>query len=425
MSSYDDGGKLLDQAEVAVQTEDMITMRYTSVESSKSIGLNLKRLSQERWLLSNGHSTRRITLPDIMPLEVISAIGAAGYMANKWLVKKTVNPTTAGFSGLPSIEATMAAASKQTSASTQTLCINHDLKCSDNAIMSFTSHGTSVRRHVPCVGDVDINVLDCCKQHDVSLWCAGSALEAANANAAVVDCIASMIIAATQRSYDQSNDWWCKLKKFFVGVWDGIVALATELIAEIVAVIGEALTIALEIVTLGFAPQDWIDWLQSRGSFVLSPELMNLHGEHSKSCLCGGTIPTTICSGQLIDGRYELNPCRDVCKEMGKAESCYPCGWNCKYGDDGKLIGTFYDPGPKLDESECCPGTTRSCNPPVPDCPGCSPSCFWACDHTHGEWIYEHDIHDTKTFHLPCCTQPPKPTTPCLKGPTHRGPRGG
>ncbi len=443
--------------QITIKDDGSMIMTATSIAKSKKIGITLKPLGNELWEIGNGVSTRTANIPDIMPLEVIATIGWASYTANLWLINKAISSKSAQASS-PNVSSIVTNGESVTmnptdqkalqmvlmgnvvdntnsilptipGPPTNTLCITHDLICSQDLepLLTFTQNGTSVTRYVPCVGEVNINILDCCKQHDVSLWCASSTLEAGAANAAVIQCIASKIISATQDAYGQSNDWWCKLKKVFVGIWDGIVAIAAELINAIVAIIGEALALALEIVTDGLAPQDWIDWLQGTGGFVVSPVLLNLDGQNSQSCLCGGTVPTTQCSqqsldanGNLPDGSPGINPCRDVCKEMGKAEDCYPCGWVCDYDDAGNLTGNHFDTGmDNADQGNCCPGTGQYCTGDYQDPTTCAPTnckdCCWTGAWSRRTGTYWYPTYSDGSLILPggepCCKPiPPKPT---------------
>lgn len=221
---------------------------------------------------------------------------------------------------------------------TKSPCIPHDLKCSFG-----TDDYNNVNFWFPFCGAFTVNVGECCKTHDISLWCATGSGDIFDINWAVNKCIQD---------------------KVFNGIKSNAHGLLCNLFAfsyEIVSFFVTSLLIVggLEAIVLG-----------------MRPEFFDYDLSHKDSCLCGGKLPTTVCNG---------NPnlaCCDICSSYGKQESCFDCYWTCDppnpfggsnssgggllfvTGQDGNTIYTGSNP-----QLPCCPGTDKDCNTKKPQCP--------------------------------------------------------
>lgn len=424
LSSHNQFGVVANNCEVAVQPDGSMTMAIASAAKGTNISVTLKPLGNEQWEIGNGISTRTAYIPDIMPLEVLATIGWASYVGNQMfadkMLSKSSNYNASSGTTVEQIFSNPVILSNPTSNPPQTLCITHDLVCSNISflglnLISFTQNQTSVQQQVPCLGEINVNVEDCCKQHDVSIWCSQTENDLAAANLAVIACITAKVIAARQEAFWSIKWTWgtflCKLTNSVVELFSDIVDVAGGVLLEILTaladLVGEALATVLGLLSLGQVPQSLLQSILGTSEAILSPDLWDYDGSHAQSCLCRGTVPTTQCSeqsldanGNLPDGSPGINPCRDVCKEMGKAENCFNCGWICN--DLGQPIWTEAPTG-----QSCCPGTGTDCGntestAPVPNCcVNCNYNCNQASD---GSWFWSLDPSQTGAN---CCNSAP------------------
>jgi hypothetical protein len=441
----------------------------------KKVNLLFTPKGQNIWQIGNGISTKDVILPSYVSLDLLTNIAWASYLADGWTIdkiKKTLDKsiispvssnTTQFYSPsknivpssqtffpqinttlptpkwspqlpippstpvkiptLPNTPYTLYSLRPSTldtpMTQQKTMCITHDLVCTDINLgigkIVFHNGGSTLPRYVPCVGEINVDVLDCCKQHDVNMWCATDPFSLAIANANVVACITSKINSAESSAYSGAN-FWCQLVQFFKGILDDLLGAISELITVIVHLIGDVLVVALGVInalieagTLGalkIIPDSWYSTILQVFGFVLSPDLTNFDGRNSDSCLCGGNVPTTICSTQSTD----TNPCRDVCKEMGDSENCYNCHWLCQYDQDGKrLPGKIFDRGPNDSSGNpvqnCCPGTDSSCPAYTQQQEDPCPKC-WDCQYHCTPGAYGYPVLDTNPYgpqNMPCC----------------------
>ncbi|MFI5200891.1 MAG: hypothetical protein ACHQNE_00705 [Candidatus Kapaibacterium sp.] len=437
--------EVAEQGEITVQDDGSMVMTTTSSTLGSNISINFKPLGNEQWEISSGNTAHTAAIPDIMPLQVIAAIAWASHIAKMWMIQKAITSKSNSLSGGPAGGTTGESAFSYNGATTlssqngnsienstppspqnsaQTLCITHDLLCSDNLAMSFTHGGTSVSRFVPCVGSIDVNVLNCCKQHDVSLWCSQSEADLTAANAAVIGCILQDVLGATQDAYANSDNWWCKVFSSILDIITTIFDIAEgalyELINVLVAVVGDIGAALMELVTLGLLSQTDLNNILGFGGNLYDQDLWDPYGQHQQSCLCGGTVPTTQCI-KYSDGTFGYDNCRDVCKEMGKAENCYQCNYYCVYQDGKPLPNKSLDLGP-LDSSgnpkqPCCPGTdpNSGCSEIAQNlaaaCPTCD-QCNWTCKSSDGGTTWDW-YHDPTPNGLPCCNDIPSDQICC------------
>ncbi len=283
-----------------------------------------------------------------------------------------------------------------------TLCTPHDMVCSE-----FTDSGwpwTADHQHVqfwaPCIGSFIVDVGDCCHEHDRGMWCANEPVGLKAVNMKVIACI-------TGKVWDKADELVKQMKnpisrifcRFLVNGWQGDATfLSTVIMNE---------TYDAYIVSL-----------------VLSGDkegFTNFYfGDHSESCLCGGTKPTIMCS--------DTSCCRDLCKEFPKlpiTENCTNCKCVCDYDKTGKLTGSHFNnpmglpsvPGDPLDDTGCCPGTgfmcngmssTKPCGPAfTKTCPTCS-ECIYECIYdSSAKKVVPNLVHFIPG--VKCCREPNKP----------------
>lgn len=277
-------------------------------------------------------------------------------------------------------------------------CFYHDFICTlpaqsvvraifgDKADL-FADGGTTIKLWLPCSGTISINVLDCCKSHDINLWCSTSRPETILADMQVVACICAEVALQGIKKIkplckifgiDQFLLAWTIVKGFEAGIRGALVA-----------------------------------------HFFHKDNLVDYSGEHQDSCLCGGTRPTAKCT----------EPCRDMCKDVGKKADCYDCKWKCVYDPiTGKTIDVVPDTSPSL---PCCPGTDFDLTLKQPEprngcfdekkvaiakCPGkpCN-QCFWRCEYERDQLVWK-KINTMRFKGVECCKpEPALPKIPCKK----------
>lgn len=248
----------------------------------------------------------------------------------------------------------------------ETNCITHDLKCSGMSFVGITANG-DWKLWFPCVGGFTANVSDCCKKHDIAMWCSKNEFDRIAADATVAQCVTAKVI---DDGASQMSDF-CKL----------IGALALMVAFFSVSIIFQ----------VGFLV----------GGFFYASYLLNYDGRNSNSCLCGGKEPTVQCDDR----------CRDLCLEMQKNQDCYPCGWKCIYNDDFFPIRVEYVSAPK--GKVCCPTGTTECagskEKALLSCPSKCSHCYTECgiDPRGIKGYSRYVVNPGKIFGLPCCKGTP------------------
>jgi len=199
----------------------------------------------------------------------------------------------------------------------------HDLVCTFPVEGIVTADGR-IYMYVFClfsVERIEINALDCCKKHDIGLWCSESNLQAAGADELVLACFTGAIIQQTLSKLSPACG-------FFIGGYVQVLALAVGL-----------------YVVLAVLVAWWVNLLHGE-------TLIGYGGRNRDSCLCGGKVPTHFCN----------NRCRDACAVAGKESECGNCSWACDYDiETGKARG--YKLLPPKNGKPCCPGTEAWCLP--------------------------------------------------------------
>lgn len=184
------------------------------------------------------------------------------------------------------------------------MCINHDMGCS-----AITSQSGNLQLWTPCLGKFEVDIFDCCYEHDIDLWCSSDGFEVitygfepSSYGAKLISCFESKIVA----KYTYLSPFYCELFELPV-LW--LVLLGIPNILSGLIGIG----------------------LQG------SPERRNIDGKNSKSCLCGGDVPTVCCGG--FSGVCNDECCNKVelCSnkvDKTRGEGCTPkpkCGKKCDY----------------------------------------------------------------------------------------------
>lgn len=251
-------------------------------------------------------------------------------------------------------------------------CFGHDYKCSPPS-------SDKIKVNIPFCG-FEVDISDCCKQHDIDLWCGAGlpngiiqdvAFSAAYlawytyVNAKFGACITSKLYSAAS-----NLPFYC-----FIG-YGIILGLTFGIIAGYIYFLGVEVGSIYNILELStYMP--WDD-------------------RHRSSCLCDGAEPTYLC-----------NSCRNLCYERGLSANCVRCKWDCNY-KDGKL--DFYKDTKKYtflntfghSEEDCCRDTLESCSPRPSDdaCPKCY-TCGWDCIKIRDK--YQLVARTENPNNLPCC----------------------
>jgi hypothetical protein len=288
-------------------------------------------------------------------------------------------------------------------------CFPHDFKCTFGNII--TPDGR-LYIYLPCstvwgwtkklfgsddpVG-IEINVLECCQEHDISLWCSRDRFgDALVADQKVVDCVTGAIIKQGLKK----APWGCLIIDIFL--------FGTELAYALGG--GYVLAKLVALFTI----------------FFHNECLLNLDGQNNDSCLCGGTRPTVMCCDE----------CENMCTKAGKGQDCIPCSINCTYikgsglgqGQLGTSViepfGINYNKLGRYTKEEiaqlnrCCPDTNprldlgslsltsqgyeeKSCNL-EPNCPKCY-DCGWECVYNKNNKKWGLVARTENTNNLPCC----------------------
>ena len=232
-------------------------------------------------------------------------------------------------------------------------------------------------RHIyfslPCTGIMRINVSDCCKRHDIALWCAKDIPQAIAADTEVITCIIGGIF-----NYAMSTGI-----SGLCGFIDPPFLIA-NLAARLVAGLSGAL--------LAWTAHD--------------PKMFG-EGKFKDSCLCSPNGKPTFSCDQ---------PCVNMCDVTGSKQTCTRCKYECKYDEYGRLIRRNFV---KDDERlPCCENTNYYDNvkkedcikePPCPftRCYTCSYKCLsctnWAGKHICNDKRAKYKIVLDRVEHLPCC----------------------
>ncbi len=383
-------GKGIDKVQSNVESREKMTI---AIDSSRypniKVDLSATNLGNNIWRFYNGRSSKDVYIDPILPMEILNTISwASYYLATSYVekIQRKVDERNTPLSIFrPSI-------TPQGFDANGTKCIEHDLFCSDLPIgLKFNNNHTTKTWYVPCVGEIEIDVSDCCRDHDIDLWCAPTQDWASWANVVVIACITNKISFDSQYRYSEAN-WWCKFKRAILNLFSDIVGVLLSVIAVVWELVGEVVRAALKVVdyviqglSIGnlSIPESWYDGLTNAFAFM-NPKRVGYDKDNAginlDSCLCGGSRPTSECG----------NACRDLCAEFpkyGEPPKCFKCNWRCEYKEDGTPLPRIFDRG--TDASlPCCPGTestaAQECananihqNDP---CPPLCTHCSWYCD---------------------------------------------
>ena len=247
------------------------------------------------------------------------------------------------------------------------LCIPHDLKCSS----PITDFVTFTFLFCP---SVTVNTHDCCAQHDINEWCGASNF---------FDRILKSFEYASQLAE-------CIMKKIMSTINDQISPL------DIICYIG---TMILGFIG-GMIYATGVYVVVAIAGMFLDEKYFPTDDRNKKSCLCGGTVPTTKCGEE----------CHNLCGDFNKASTCDFCFWHCEFDDAGhgiKKYGTV-PPG-----TPCCPDSSEQCTNDSGDKVSCCDKCSWKCK-SHGsisEWFLIGPNGPISESENNCCKDlPPKPS---------------
>jgi len=267
--------------------------------------------------------------------------------------------------------------------------MSHDLVCS-MFIPKDGKYPVEIRGPF-CNRNVTIELFDCCVKHDIALWCAENDPQAMLADQAVVACVSSGIYTQT---ISKAPGFFCVLYALTAGA---IAALTQQVLGMIGAL---------------FA------W------YCHGRILIGYKGRNRDSCLCGGTAPTRLCSGDR---------CEDVCKRKipndrrgttyGREQDCSQCSVECHYDADTGVASGWKHIN-KTPTKPCCISTeedrlTRDRNLRK-DCPDRCSFCEWQCIEDRNKdgtrWRRWYHFHEFKAY--PCCGgKKPKPDDKLCRGP--------
>ncbi|MFA7325052.1 MAG: hypothetical protein WC121_00160 [Candidatus Kapaibacterium sp.] len=181
------------------------------------------------------------------------------------------------------------------------MCINHDMGCSAEPVIT---RGGKLKFWYPCAGSFDVDVYDCCFNHDVALWCSSGIETAALLGVRLITCFEEKII----EKYLEESSALCSF--FWLPLLVSKLVFLPTLLSPFFGIIVDLFTGA---------------------------EFRNSDGAHSDSCLCGGDLPTACCGG--YDGVCRDECCNkiDLCShkvDKTRGEGCKskpPCEKKCTY----------------------------------------------------------------------------------------------
>lgn len=235
--------------------------------------------------------------------------------------------------------------------------MSHDLECTipDAVVFFLAAGGIAIppsgkfNVFVPTLGMEPVDVSDCCKEHDIALWCSNyrhhvdlSTKTAFEADISVIACFFSQIYVAFTRG----------------GFFEDIVNIAWFLIFD-----------------------GWLVNVALFGS-ILTPlshddEFLNLDHRNDDSCLCSGSNPTVFCD----------NPCRDLCKEYDKKQNCTSrCTYDCRYDSHGRALPESQRRLINETDQPCCPTDIQPCKKPEPCATQNCNDCRWYCQPCRVWW---------------------------------------
>lgn len=261
-------------------------------------------------------------------------------------------------------------------------CFSHDYKCSLPAADKI---------HVDflwCGFDVDLS--ECCKQHDIDLWCGaglpfgtkpdlgdivGDALLYQLYYAWYTAVNAKFGACVTGKFISSASDlpWYCggPIGGFIIGFITGVIAGAVHFIGVQIGGIGNIPSL-----------NKYMPW----------------DSRHKRSCLCSGAESTVYCN----------EPCRDLCMERGLKQNCSDCYWRCEgQGIGAPPIAKLFSLKYGADASKCCVKTREGCLDKIlckKDCFDCKHLCETTID---GRKIFSSIYGSETEVNLPCCAGTP------------------
>lgn len=235
-------------------------------------------------------------------------------------------------------------------------CIGHDMACSFGDPL-----GDVKITFFPC-GSMIVNVLECCIDHDINLFCG---IDLTDVWSDPYDQIPMTVATvATPLLLPMAAEFaYCLEKKILE---KAVEEFGLCLIVGIPVLLGTsipfniALNVFVLIVTAGLVYQAVTDPnAQSR---------MTLAGEHDECCVCGGGVDTKCCTGVSRNNRYCFGPTGNLRLICG---GCNACQRGCGYtgGEDGRysLYPTFEFYYPWYDsEQPICENCIDICEQPCP-----------------------------------------------------------
>jgi hypothetical protein len=199
------------------------------------------------------------------------------------------------------------------SASDEGRCMAHDLVCSN--IPGISGDGKRMKLYTapPCVRTVWVDLADCCREHDIALWCIR--VDDEDAKSRVDDAVARCVARKVDEAVKDALPWWCW--------WLNPIQWIFDVIYNVMLIVART--------GLIWAPSD-----ANRAKYVGG-------GLNPLSCLCDPSgITTRRCPGGPND-------------EILCAQKCYKCWYKCNEEVDGRIVRgpLMMDPKGKM---LCCPG---------------------------------------------------------------------
>lgn len=273
-----------------------------------------KKNDNNKWVLNVRNQIYNLEMDQDVSFELVNLITFVSWMALQMTAGKLSSKGKNGIQERP-----------------PSRCMPHDLLCSSMEFIGINKGG-KWKQWFPCSGSFDVNVLDCCINHDIDLWCAEDVIDITWANIKVIECI----LNKTLRKAIKEMWWGCKWMAIPAGIFYG----------------------ALAIIFARFYLPIILSWAYA------NPNMVGWHGSHKNSCVCGGLLPTKCCNP-------DSNP--KECKKDGDYICyCEDCKWICYYEwryyrELGRYLyeRIYYRPGFD-DKKKCCKNTPEPINKQCP-----------------------------------------------------------
>lgn len=318
----------------AIQNDGSLVTKM-SIENRDVLYIRYIRNGIEGWIPDTDTKLTKKGIPYETSLELFNIIGLSTFVASS-IIENTKNVNTMSSNKSNSTQSEEGGenykeCNKYCPDENGTAQISHGLYCNLPYVNIITSDGR-VKIFSPCAGTLTFDVGNCCRQHDIDLWCSEkrsvldldkstsiddyiiAALKAATLTTTLIDadrytnildsksaegadlkvvlCVLNGILDMYVQTLIRNMDWGCFLAFGLVSIASLIFGVSAWVISAVLRVFFADLIQALIGTTLAMVGALFVNAAHD-------PCLLGLNGRNKNSCLCGGTDPTLCCTAYI------------------------------------------------------------------------------------------------------------------------------